>query len=328
MPTIRDVASRAKVSTATVSHVMNGTRPVAEATRARVYAAMKDLQFQPSGFARGLRQQTLKTIGLILGDFSDPFYSQIFQGVEAVAKNHGFAVMIASSDEDPENEYAGMQLMIQKGLNGVVIAPCPADDAVRDYIEAVGFPVVLIDRTWPNASVPSVLLHNREAAAMLVNLFVERGHRRILFVEGRPGLTTTAERREGYVEAMRSHDLIPLILPGGSVVQGGHDASAWWLAHQDAASAVICGNNLMLMGFLEGLKQTTQPARPVVLAGVDNERWSGLVTPGVSVVEQPARAMGEEAARLLIRRIQEGHGVPEITRFAGRLVARDASEGM
>ncbi len=123
MPTIRDVASRAKVSTATVSHVMNGTRPVAEATRARVYAAMKDLQFQPSGFARGLRQQTLKTIGLILGDFSDPFYSQIFQGVEAVAKNHGFAVMIASSDEDPENEYAGMQLMIQKGLNGARLRP-------------------------------------------------------------------------------------------------------------------------------------------------------------------------------------------------------------
>lgn len=327
MATIRDVARLAGVSTATVSHVMNRTRPVAEATRVRVFAAMKELRFQPSAFARGMRRQSLKTVGLVTGDFSDPFYAQIFQGLETVVRQSGYAVMIASSEEDPAQEAEAVHLIVQHGLDGVVIAPAPEDGAVREFVESIGFPVVLIDRQWDNAIYPSVILDNRHASRSLVDHLVREGHRQIVFVAGRQGLTTTVERVEGYIQAMKDHGLEARIIEGGSTVAGGWRAAEWWDQHRRTTQAMICGNNLMLVGLVEGLKHLGGFPQ-VTVVGIDNERWTALMNPPLTVVEQPAVAMGEEAGRLLIEQIEEGLTGSPVSIFRGQLVGRGRWKGV
>lgn len=323
MATIRDVARIAGVSIATVSHVMNGTRPVADSTRQRVFAAMKELHFQPSAFARGMRLRSFKTIGLIMGDFSDPFYAQIFQGLERVASQFGYSVMVANTNEDATIEFQAIQLMIQKGLNGLVVAPCPNDKDARDLVETLDFPTVLIDRLWDGSSLSSVVLDNHHAAELLVDHLFNRGHRDILFVAGRIGLSTTSERLEGYIQSMEKRNLKPLIVNGGSVVEGGREAAKWWLTNLPHTTAIICGNNLMMTGLLEVLEAHGAFPGNVTVVGVDNEAWTGLMIPPITVIDQPAASMGEEAARLLIDRIERGVTETKKAVFPGRLVCRD-----
>lgn len=322
MATIHDVARMAGVSTATVSHVMNGTRHVAEPTRQRVLAAMADLRFRPSVYARAMRGQSFKTIGLIVSYFSDPFYAKVFDGLSRAAQSLGYGVMVASSNEEPHTEQQSIQFMMRNGLSGIVLAPCPYDQNVQELLESTQFPTVLIDRTWAHTELPSVVLDNRQAIHDLVDYLFRKGHRDIAYISGRPGISTTTERLDGYQEAMCQRSLTPLVVSGDSTQRGGVDAADWWFDHRETISAIICSNDLMLTGLLEGLSRYQNSRHQVVVVGVDNEPWMALVTPRITVIDQPVEEMGETAGRVLIRRIETGEA-GAVEPYRGALVVRD-----
>src|SRR6202163_4780893 len=164
MATVHDVARHAGVSTSTVSHVVNNTRFVSDELRERVRAAMRELDYTPNAAARMLTTKRALTIGLIVSDIRNPFFASVARGVEDVAQEHGYTVVLCNSDEDVVRESACLKALETRQVDGVLLASAGVSDAHLSRLVHAGFPMVLVDRELPHLAVPAVLLDNEGAA--------------------------------------------------------------------------------------------------------------------------------------------------------------------
>ena len=162
--TMKDVAERAGVSATTVSHVINKTRFVSEEVRARVLQAMEELNYQPNAIARSLRQKATHTIGLIISDISNPFFTSLVRGVEDVANKKGYNLILCNTDEKPEKEQMYLHILRQKQVDGIIMAPTGGNyEYINDLVKK-RFPIVFIDRYLDGIEAPAVLVNNEEGA--------------------------------------------------------------------------------------------------------------------------------------------------------------------
>ncbi|AUW94322.1 hypothetical protein BXT84_10545 [Sulfobacillus thermotolerans] len=299
MATIKDVARKAGVSTATVSHVINGTRVVAAATIEAVRQAMAELDYSPSAYGRALRTRTLKQIGFVVADLTNPFFAAVFSGVEKLALQNGYSVVVSHSGENASLEEQAVNSLIARGVDGLIVAPV-AQSRLCQSLDNIAVPVVFIDRDCGNSGIPAVTTQMEQAIYEAVAALHEAGFKDIGFMAGRAGLSTTLHRRQAYDHAMRKLGLEPRVFEGDSRMDSGREAVEW------ANSLVppfgmICGNNLMAMGFVQELLQRGLMARwgnGIVV--IDDEVWTTFTTPKVSVIAQPTVAMGEQSMRLLL----------------------------
>src|SRR5207237_6433930 len=228
MATVHDVARRAGVSTSTVSHVVNHTRFVSDELRQRVLAAMRELDYTPNAAARMLTLKRSHTIGLIVSDIRNPFFASVARGVEDVAQEHGYTVILCNSDEDVARESACLKALQTRQVDGVLLASAGVSDEHLSLLVDAGFPMVLVDRELPHLAVPSVLLDNEGAAYGAVLHLIVRGHRRIAMISGRPSISTTVERVAGHKRALREAGLEVddrLVVSGDSTSEGGAQAT-------------------------------------------------------------------------------------------------------
>src|SRR5919201_3090987 len=179
MVTVRDVARRAGVSTSTVSHVLNRTRFVSDELRERVLTAMRELDYAPNAAARMLSLKRSNTIGLIVADIRNPFFASVARGVEDVAQEHRYTVVLCNSDEDLVKETACLRALQTRQIDGVLLASAGVDDEYVTRLVHAGYPIVLVDRDLPDLDLPAVVLDNEGAAYTAVRHLIERGHRRI-----------------------------------------------------------------------------------------------------------------------------------------------------
>jgi len=311
MATIRDVARMAGVSTATVSHVINGTRPVAESTRKLVLQAMDTLHYVPSAFGRGLRKNTLRTIGFLVADMTNPFFSAVFQGVERAARNAHYTVIVSHSGEDPEREDEALASLLSKGVDGILLAPAHVADTALELYSRIPVPLVMFDRRIPQGHWPCVISDSRSAVTEAIRFFQSRGHTEFGLIAGRSGLSTTTDRLEGFLNAVpASHRTV---FYGNSRYESGVTAADWLAEHPHWPSVVIVGNNLMAMGLVSTL-QTRYPhiLNAIEIVTLDAEPWMTFVRPPISMIAQPTDQMGEIAMQLLIQQIQ-GEDSPLLT---------------
>src|SRR5204863_1837928 len=203
MATVRDVARRAGVSVSTVSHVLNGTRFVSDELRERVLAAIDELDFEPNAAGRMLSLRRSNTIGLIVSDIRNPFFASVARGVEDVAQEQGYTVVLCNSDETLVREAACLKALQNRQVDGVLLASAGAADEYVAKLVQAGYPIGLVDRDLPDLSIPAVLLDNEGAARSAVRHLIERGHARIGMLSGRDSITTTTERVAGYKRAVR-----------------------------------------------------------------------------------------------------------------------------
>ncbi|WP_298957537.1 LacI family DNA-binding transcriptional regulator [uncultured Methylobacterium sp.] len=322
---IRDVARAAGVSTATVSRVL-GKGPVSEALRAQVEAAVRATGYRPNLSARRLRSRETQTIGLIVADIRNPFFTAVSRAVEDAAYAAGLRVILCNTDEDPQREALYLRLMEEERVTGVIFAPTTATaDGLR--AGSLGFPVVLIDRTGPPGLHDGVVLDNVAAGTALVDHLVERGVSRIGGLFGSTS-STARERRAGYEAAMARHGLAPearTVLPNAEAAEA---EAARWLAEPGRPAALIVSNGLLLMGALRAAR-TLRLSVPgdLALAGFDNEPWTDLVEPGLTVVEQPVDEIGRQAMRLLFDRLERPDQPVRRVVLCGRLVVRGSTGG-
>ena len=206
MPQIRDVAQLAGVSTATVSHVVNGTHYVSHELRAKVLAAMAELNFQPSAVARSLRIKATHTIGLIISDIELPFFAAIARGVQDSIKSDR-TVIVCNADENPDIEYECLRLMWSRRVDGLIIAPTGRNSELMSVIRSSGMPIILIDRASPGFEAPLVGIDNVRAACQATAYLISMGHRRIGLIAGLAHLTTISERVQGYRNAFAAAGL-------------------------------------------------------------------------------------------------------------------------
>lgn len=320
---IRDVARAAGVSTATVSRAL-GRGPVSDALREQVEAAVRATGYRPNLSARRLRSQSAQTIGLIVADIRNPFFTAVSRAVEDAAFAKGMRLILCNTDEDPAREAMYLRLMEEERVTGVIFAPTgAAADSLRE--RPLGFPVVLIDRAGPPGAHDSVVLDNPAAGAGLVDHLVDQGCSRIGGLFGSTS-STARERRAGYETAMARHGLEPSVRTVAPNAAAAEAAAARWLAEPGRPEALILSNGLILMGVVRAARCLgLRVPGDLALAGFDNEPWTDLVEPGLTVVEQPVDEIGAQAMRLLFERIAQPDQPVRKVVLSGRTVLRGST---
>ncbi|WP_226670773.1 LacI family DNA-binding transcriptional regulator [Metabacillus litoralis] len=307
---IKDVAEKAGVSTATVSHVINQTRFVAEETKLKVMQTMKELDYRPNSIARSLRSAKSKTIGLLIpvtgSDTSNFFFMSIAQGIESKLKEHGYNLILSNSNEDIENEQEQIKSFNSQLIDGLIIAPTGLDSSYLEKTLSGTYPVVFIDRKPRGFNGDFVLVDNFRGTYDAVQLLVKKGHRYIGYLTGTLGLSSVDERLQGYKKALEKNN-IPLndkhIREGKPSFDSGYQLTKE-IMEEEKITALIVSNNVMTMGAMAFLqeKQMKIPDQLAVI-GYDDYDWAKITTPPLTVIKQPAFDLGVTAGETLIERI-------------------------
>ena len=308
--TIRDVARVAKASVSTVSAAINNTDYVSAAMRLRVERAIGRLGYRPNDLARGLRLQRTHTLGIVVPDLSNSFYTEILQGMKDYASAAHYTLLIGDSRDRWAEEQVYLDTFHRRRVDGVIRIPA-ADDQCRNIRELLGeIPVVYADRFshTRDASAGHVGVDNGVAAFDATRYLMSLGHRRIGIVAGPETAPTAADRLEGYRRAVRGGH-VPvdpaLIRRGDNRMVSGHREAIELLTLPDRPTAIFCTNNMMTLGAFQAIQELKVVCPDEVsLLGFDDFYWAPLLRPQITMVRQPAREIGMAAARLLIEQIE------------------------
>ncbi|MFG2313255.1 LacI family DNA-binding transcriptional regulator [Streptomyces sp. NPDC048566] len=331
MATMTDVARRAGVSIATVSHVLNDTRPVLPDTRRAVLDAIDALGYTPNGLARSLVTARTRSIGLAVSAISNPYFTEILQGVEARALEDGYGLLIADPHDDPEHETTTVRLLHERRVDGMIIAPSARPDALLRYLGQHQVPTVFLDRLLPappdgGFRHDQVGAENTEPMTTLVTHLAERGHRRIGLVAGLRGLSTTEERITGYRHGLADAG-IPyderLVVHGASRAETAESATHRLLDLAARPSALVTANNAMTIGALRALRgRGLSVPGDLALCCFDDFSWADLFTPRLTAIAQPSREIGARAVALLLERLAEPGRAARTVRLPSAFVHR------
>jgi LacI family transcriptional regulator len=314
-PNVKDVAALAKVSVGTVSNVLNRPDVVSAATKSRVESAMAKLKFHRNASARQLRAGVSSTVGAIVSDVSNPFYTELIRGIEDRLAVDDHTLIMCSSDNDPEREARFLRLLTEQGVRGVLITPMDTTDARLAGLTHLGIPSVLLDISSPNW--PSVAVDNvhggREAVAHLLKM----GHRQIAVLI-RPGVQTSQQRAQGAAEAavqagLDPDDVLQVVHLDEMTANGGQQAIVPLLDSSRPPTAVFTVNDIVALGVLRELRiRGLRVPDDVALVGYDDLFLAAELMVPLSSVRQPMREMGWAAADLLLSGNPHQQFVPEL----------------
>lgn len=315
--TIQDVAAHAGVSAMTVSRVINQPTRVAPATRARVEHAIHELGFVPNALARSLLHGRTHTVALLVTDISNPFFTQVVCGVEAVAQRNGYTVIFGNSDESFEKERHYIQALVGRRIDGVVISAVGnGSRPVLDMLTRHRIPFVLLDRAVADVHADTVVGDSVGGARILTEHLIRLGHRRIALVNGPPDVPTARDRRRGYEEALRAHGIAlhpALVQVGDFKRAGGYQAAQQLLAlpPEQQPTAIFADNNFHAIGVIEALRaaRLTVP-EDIAVACFDDLELSSALDPFLTVMAQPARTFGTIAMQFLLERLDPSYVSP------------------
>jgi LacI family transcriptional regulator len=326
----KDVAERAGVSIATVSHVVNGTRFVSDETRQKVLDAIESLNYRPNAVARGLATNSTRKIGLVISEISNPFFTVAARGVEDEFLRHGYNIILCDTDEDPERENNCLHLLATQQIDGLIISPTGVRNTSLLAMAEAGIPIVQLDRSSPDLAVPLIGVNNEEGAYQATRYLIGLGHQRIACLINLDVISTQRERFKGWERALReanlpvSEDLIvradphfygirsdtagslPLVSPS---TQPQKAPSAYELL-QDILksprrpSALFVASNQLTLGALYAFRTCgLKCPEDISLISFDDHDWAPLFSPPLTVVCQPAYRLGQAAAQLLMQMI-------------------------
>lgn len=304
-PTLKDVAGRAGVSLKTTSRVLNGEQSVRPETERRVRDAMSELGFRPNEFARRLRLGAdSSSIGLVIEDLSNPFYSGMAHAIEMHAHARSMLLMIGSSQRDPQIERRLVLAFSQRRVSGLIVVPASGDHSYfQDELQR-GMPIICIDRPAVGVSTDTVVADNAGGARIAVEHLIAHGHRRIGFLGDDSSVYTQAQRIAGYRDAMSKEgiepdpSLIRVDLPDSSAAE---NAVRELFGGDNSPTALFTGNNLLTIGALRGLRSL--PRSDIAVVGFDDFDAADLVEPGVTVVRHESADLGKLAVERLFARI-------------------------
>jgi LacI family transcriptional regulator len=328
MATIRDVAQLAGVSITTVSHVLNGTRPVSADGMARVLQAVQELGYQPNAVARSLRMSETRMFGMIVPDNSNPYFAEVARSIEDAAFELGYSVILCNSDEDPAKEQAYLNLLIEKRVDGIAFVATGASENTLEPAHARGLPVVVVDREIEGSPWSSVLVHNSRGAREAVDHLARLGHRRIGCISGPRNLGPSSERVRGYREALRRNGL-PVepksIVEGDFHAEGGYRTMNALLEREPKLTAVFACNDMMAVGALRAMREHGRSVPDdIALVGFDDIALASYTQPALTTIAQPYQELGRRVAQLLAKGERGDPAEQERIRLEPRLVVRES----
>ncbi|GAA2724330.1 LacI family DNA-binding transcriptional regulator [Cellulomonas aerilata] len=329
---ISDVAQQAGVSLGTVSNVLNRPDRVSEATRDRVQRAIEQLSFVPNGSARTLRAGTLTTVGAVLLDIANPFFTEVARGIEDRLGQDDHTLMLASSDEDPVREHRYLRLFEEHGVLGVLVTPAEAEIDHLLALQRRGVQVVLLDRRSPSPAIASVAVDDVAGASMAVTHLLGLGHRRIGFINGPSTIEQCVDRRAGMLRALTTAGLDASAMVEVEVpflnADGGEAGATELLALDDRPTALFCVNDLTALGAMRTLRaHGLRIPQDVAVVGYDDVNFASMLTTPLTSVRQPTHELGRTAADLLLRAANGLAEEPAHVEFQPELVVRASSVG-
>lgn len=329
MASIKDVAAEAGVSVATVSRVLNSHPSVSPDARARVLAAVDTLGYRPNAVARSLRTDQTRTLGLIISDVLNPYFTALARSVEEAARALGYSVIIGNADERPELQDHHVRTLLDRRIDGLLVSP--TDGGSPQILDAArgGTPMVFVDRWIPGVDVPVVRADGCPAVRDLVAHLCRLGHRRLAIIAGPAATTTGSERVEAFRDALGRHGLAladAYIGQGDFQADSGRRATERFLALPEPPDAVFAADNLMALGALDAIRaHGLRVPQDIALAAFDDIPWFVHTDPPITAIAQPTGDLGRAAVRALIDVI-EGRPPQSVTLPARLVVRRSCGE--
>jgi LacI family transcriptional regulator len=325
--TVKDVASAAGVSTATVSRVLNDNPGVAAATRTRVLRAIQDTGYRMNTIARSLKTSRTRTIGFLVPEIVNEFFMNIARGVEDALRAAGYSLIICSANEAVSGEKKQLELLAEKCVDGIIIIPSTGQGEHYRRLTELDIPAVLVDRRVDGFVADTVLVENREGSYAAVEYLIKRGTTRFGFIGGDPALTTARERYQGFLAALHDHSLEAdeeIIKFGDFHVESGYTLMGELMESPRPPEHIFIANYFMHIGatkyVIEHLGDLPQA---VQFASFDDMELSALLGFSSVTVAQPMAEMGATAARLLLSRINGGGpGGAQTLRLKTKLLTR------
>jgi LacI family transcriptional regulator, galactose operon repressor len=316
----------------TVSNVLNRPETVGAATRERVLAAIAELGFVRNESARHLRAGSSRTIGLVVLDVANPFFTDVARAVEDVASEHGLSVLLCNSDDQPEKESAYLDLLTEQRVQGVVITPTATLSPRLDAVRRRGVPLVLLDRRAPGPDQCAVAVDDVLGGRLAAEHLIERGHRRIAFVGGSSALPQVQERYDGVLAAVREacgdDDALTVLSPAGLTVSGGREAAGRIVGMPAGRrpTAVVCANDLLALGMLQELvRHGFDVPGDLALVGYDDIEFAAAAAVPLTSVRKPRAEIGRLAAELLLEEASDPAHVHRQPVLEPVLVVRESS---
>lgn len=326
MATIKQVAAYAGVSSATVSHVINGTRYVSDTVREQVQRAMKELGYRPNALASSLRSGHTLTLGLILPDSANPFFAEVGHSIEIAAFEAGYSVILCNTENDFEKEALYMDVLTKKQVDGVIfVTTGERSDSLKNLVE-MEIPTVVMDRDFPGLELDVVLADNLQGGYLATQHLISLGHKRIGCIAGPSSLTPSSRRIAGYKQALQEANLVlepGLIMSGDFHPESGWEVGRAMLSQRDAPTAIFACNDLMAIGVLRAATELgLRVPDGLALVGYDDIELASYTNPPLTTIKQPKVEMGLATLNFLLGRIKDKQSAPQRALLPVSLVIR------
>lgn len=328
-PTINDVAARAGVSKATVSKYLNVALgySVAPKTRARIEAAIRELDYHPSPIARSLTSGATMTIGLVIADITNPFFPDLVASVQGVVEKAGYNLLLGSSGRDADREVEIVRSMTQRRVDGLILASVQGGTGDLGFVEDLRLPCVLASRDLPELIWDTVVVDNFRGPALAVKHLRDLGHRRIGYVASDPTVKPFRDRLHGF-EAATADLTDAVTVTVGSMMEDGRLGTHELLARNPRPTAIHYANDVMALGGLVACAELALSVPwDVSIIGHDNISAGSLPGIGLTTVDSAASWVGARAAEMLLRRVGESaeHEPPELVVRPAKLILRSST---
>lgn len=314
--TVRDIAKQAGVSHATASRVLGGYGYVSEEKREAVLEKARQMGYRPHAIARSMVHGKTKTVGFVVGDIENPFFSNLVMNINALISPQAYTMMVYTTNENLDEEIHGVETLLSKQVDGLIIAPCSSQN-YSHIVEAhnSGTAVVLVDRVPDSLNIDSVRVDNALAIQNAMQHLFDLGHRKIGFLSDSLDIASNRERLKGFREAYQEQSLSldpELIKITGHTILDGYRGSVSLLSQSNRPSAIITANNFMTTGFLLAAKDMLfRIPEAISLISFDELDWYKLIDPPITTIAQPLKRISQEVARLLLRRMLENENIAQ-----------------
>ncbi|MBN1184875.1 MAG: LacI family DNA-binding transcriptional regulator [Bacteroidales bacterium] len=311
IPDLTQVAKAAGVSIATVSRVINDNPNVNPKTRIKVQQVIKELKYTPNRVAKRLRNRNASSnlLGVLVPDIQNPFYVEVLRGIEDVAYENKYAIIMCNFAQDEKKAKLYLDIMQSESIDGLIAAPTNEHDTNVINLVKAGLPIVCVDRGLSEVDVDVVLVENKKGAYSAVDFLAKSGYKRIAYISGLPQIPSSQQREAGYLDALNANGLPvdrDLIKYGNSRHESGVELCEELLNLPKPPDALFTGNNLITLGALETIhKRKLNVPGDIAIIGFDDMYWSISLNPPLTAVRQPAYEIGRRAAEQLIVRISD-----------------------
>ena len=325
MPTLAEVAKVAGVGVMSVSRVVNGSRRVTPEVERRVRDAIERIGYIPNEAARVLKGTRSSVLGVVVPDLADPFLASCCSAIQETAWNAGYMTLMTASGHNKQLERREIEIMIHRRIAGLLVVPTGSQNSHFTATENAGVPVIAIDRPITSVPCDTVLVNNREASFKATEHLVAHGHKDILFILGERTYTMK-ERVAGYSRAMRKAKLPPCVFYLGRSTEGIAKQISIALNSNRDTTAIFAASNIVCVDVLRDLqRRQIRIPQDIALIGFDDFSAATLVSPTITVIQQPVAEIGGRATQMLLERLsQSAQGPPKKEVLATQLIIRES----